>query len=88
MSAITGCIVARSNSVLFAPFNPTTLRAYSMMASCIPGRCRGRGCRSRGHIGWPESSLDAAIAEPARHQDRIHRLKADGPERSMSCDSK
>ena len=36
MSAITGCGVCGSNSVLCAPASPATLRAYSMTASCMP----------------------------------------------------
>ncbi len=36
ISAMTGCGVAGSNSVLLASFRPATWRAYSMVATCMP----------------------------------------------------
>jgi hypothetical protein len=36
ISATTGCGVSGSNSVLLAPASPHTLRANSMVASCMP----------------------------------------------------
>src|SRR5262249_23893992 len=72
MSAITGCGVSGSNSVLWAFANPDTARAYSITASCMPrqmpryGMPCSRACRIA--LIFPHSPR---CLEPPWHAPRI-----------------
>ncbi len=69
---MTGCWVFESNSVLLASAWPSTSRANSMVAHCMPRQMPkyGMSCKS-GETDGLDLALDAPHTEAARHEHAI-----------------
>ena len=70
---MTGWGVSLSNSVELARCSPSTLRANSATAHCMPRQMPKKGMpRLAGEADGVDLALDAPLAEPARHEDAVH----------------
>ena len=66
---MTGCSVKTLNSLELASSVPSASRAKSITAHCRPeAEAEERDADARAPSGWRGSSLDAAVAEAARHE--------------------
>ena len=78
MMPTTGSLVS-PNSVELASAIPAVFRAASMQAICMPRQMPKNGTlRSRAKRDAGDLALRPALAEPAGHEDAVHRLEPRG----------